>query len=137
MADDPDRRLDYRLVPADGPADSQVLDDLIRLVRQGIATAPKDAPKVGDGAGFRPPEADERRDLGGVEAKIKHRIEQANWDSQTAVEQRAELVAQPDADEKLASEARRAAELVVAAVQRALLRGVRVEVPGEPPAGPT
>ena len=133
MADDPDRMLEYRVVPADAPPDHQVIDDLIRLVRQGITTASDQYPQVPDGSGLRKPCPDEQRDLTPVEAKIKHRIEQASQDSQAAVAERVKLAAQPDADQKLADEARKAAELVVSAVQRALLRGVRVQVPADPP----
>ena len=35
MTPDPARELALTLLPADGPADPQVLDDLIRLIRQG------------------------------------------------------------------------------------------------------
>jgi hypothetical protein len=133
VAGDPDRKLEYRVVPADAPPDHQVLDDLIRLVRQGIATASDKYPQVSDGSGFRTPDPGDQRDLGSVEAKVKHRIEQASQESQAAVAERAKLAARPDSDQKLADEARKAAELVVSAVQRALLRGVRVQVPPDPP----
>jgi hypothetical protein len=137
MTHDPDRKLELRLVAVDSPADPQVLDDLIRLVRQGLATTSKDMPRVGDGPGFRPPTADERNTAADLEAKIKHRIEQ-NPDSHGSLARRAELTSQPDHEQKLADEVRKAAEYVAAAVQRALLRGVAVRVPdAEPPTGDT
>lgn len=134
MADDPDRKLELRLVPADGvPADPQVLDDLIRLVRQGIATASKEYPQVSADTKFREPTEEERRDLSAVEGQIKHRIAQEQGRHEAAVVERAKIAAQPDAEQKLAAEARKAAELVVAAVQRALIQRVRVQVPDDPP----
>jgi len=131
VADDPDRKLEYRLVPADAPPDHQVLDDLIRLVRQGIATASDKYPQVSEGSGFVEPT--DRPDLGQMKIEIIRRIDQASSESRAAVAERAKVAAQPDADQKLAEEARKAAELVVAAVQRALIRGVRVRVPDDPP----
>ncbi|HET6573980.1 MAG TPA: hypothetical protein VFG68_10290 [Fimbriiglobus sp.] len=135
MTHDPDRKLELRLVPADSPADPLVLDDLIRLIRQGLATASKEMPRVGDGPGFRPPTADERNTTADLEAKIKHRIEQ-DPDSHGSIAKRAELTSQPDHEQKLADEMRVAAEYVAAAVQSALLRGAEVRVPDAvPPTG--
>src|SRR5207248_2375582 len=76
MTNDTDRKLELRLVPAESPANPQMLDDLIRLVRQGLATAPKDVPQVGDGPGFRPPTEEERKATADLGGRIKHRIEQ-------------------------------------------------------------
>lgn len=131
MDDDARLKLTFRLVPADGrPADPAVLDDIVRLIRQAVATAPKDAPRVAEPAeGFREPIGDETRDLRGLEARIETRIQQASAASQAAVEKRAELARQPDSREKLADEARVAAERVVAAVQRAVLQRVNVSSP--------
>jgi hypothetical protein len=128
MTHDPDRKLELKLVSAEQPVDSQVLDDLVRLIRQGLATAPKDTPRVGDGSGFRPPAEDERKTAADLEGRIKHRIEQAP-DSHGTLTKRAELTSQPDHEQKLADEMHKAAEYVAAAVQRALLRGVEVRVP--------
>ncbi len=135
MTHEPERRLDLRLVPADAPADSQVLDDIIRLIQQGIVTAPASAPQISVGSEFRQPTPDEQNLVSEVVAPIKHRIEQASQDSQAAVEKRAALAATPGSEQQLADEARRAAEYVVAAVQRAILRGVKVQVPTPPSAG--
>lgn len=134
MPDDASLKLDLRLVPADDrPADPAVLDDIVRLIRQAVATTPRDAPAVGEPVGgFREPTAEETRNLRGLESKIKHRVEQASRESQAAAEKRAETAAQPDAGQKLAEESLRAAERLVAAVRRAILRGVAVRVPDDP-----
>lgn len=139
MADDPARKLELRLVPADGaPPDAQVFDDLVRLIRQGIATAPKQYPQISNGSGFRPPTDEEKRDLSAVEAQIKHRIDDASKASEADVAKRAETAKLPDADQRLADEALAAAQLVVAAVQRALIQGVKVTAPDpdSPPDAP-
>src|SRR5436305_1318722 len=60
MADDPRLKLDLRLGPADGPPDPALLDDLIRLIKQGVASAPKGAPGIADAAGYRKPDEDEQ-----------------------------------------------------------------------------
>ena len=125
MADDARLKLDLRLSPA-GEPDPAVLDDLIRLIRQGVATVPPSAPKVADPGECRPPDPGE---LGGLEQAVRSRIEQASAANQADVARRADLAAKPDAAPQLADEARAAAEQVVAAVQRAVLRGVAVRVP--------
>ncbi|MFO0848525.1 MAG: hypothetical protein U0871_08215 [Gemmataceae bacterium] len=137
MADNPDRKLTFNLVPASSVADPQVLDDLIRLVRQGLALPVTGTPAVATDTPFRSPDQSEARSLSEVEARVKHRIEQASRDSQADVDQRAELAKQPDASDKLAEESRRAAELVVSAVQRLMLHGIRPAVPGEPESAPS
>jgi hypothetical protein len=121
-------KLSLRLAPADDrPADPVVIDDIIRLIKQAVATVPKDSPAVTAPAdGFHPPTGEELREL---DTKTQHRIEQASAASRAAVEQRAETAAQPDGDQKLAAEALAAAERVVSAVQRAVLRNVAVRVP--------
>jgi hypothetical protein len=131
VEDDAKLRLDLRLVPADDrPADPVVLDDIVRLIRQAVVTAPEEAPKVTEPAeGFRQPSADENRDLRSLESRIKNRIEQASAESQAVIEKRAETAKQPDGEPRLKDEALRAAEQVVSAVQRAILRGVAVRVP--------
>lgn len=138
MADEPRLKLELRVGPADSPPDVAVLDDLVRLIRQGVTTAPKAAPQVADGPGFRQPTPDEQRDLRDLTSKVEHRIEQASAASVAAVARRAEVAAQPDGAAKLADESLKAAERVVSAVGRAVLRGVAVRVadatPG-PPAG--
>lgn len=133
MADDAKLKLTFRLVPADGrPADPVVLDDIVRLIRQAVATAPKEAPTVAAPAdGFREPTPDEAQTLRSLEAKIENRIQQASAASQKAVEQRAETALQPDGPEKLAAESLVAAQRVVSAVQRAILQRVAVTAPEE------
>ena len=137
MANEPEIELRLRLVPAEGPADPQVIDDLIRLIRQGVATAPKQFPQISTDAELRDPTDDEKRDLSNVAAQVKHRIEQASEGSQEAVAKRNELAKQPDGEAKLREEALAAAEQVVAAVQRAILQGVLPRVPEDrpPPTG--
>jgi hypothetical protein len=118
-----------QLTPAEGEPDAQLLDDLILLVKQAVATFPKQA----DPPAVRPATDEERPSLIGLESKIKHHIEQASAASRTLVKQRAALAQQPDADAKLAEEARQKAQQVVAAVQRAMMRGVHVRIPDGTP----
>ncbi|HUR54126.1 MAG TPA: hypothetical protein VMZ71_08340 [Gemmataceae bacterium] len=132
MPDVAEKQLDLRLVPAEGPPDPQVLDDIIRLIKQAVVTLPKDAPQLAAEGELRPPTPDEQPEVNAAEAKIKHRIEQASRESQAFVEKRAETAVQPDGEQKLAEESLKAARRVVSAVQRAILRGVAVRVP-EPP----
>ena len=133
MANEPEIELRLRLVPAEGPADPQVIDDLIRLIQQGVATAPKQAPLIATDTELHEPTEDQKRDLSNVVVQVKHRIEQASNDSQEAVAKRNELAKQPDGEAKLREEALAAAEQVVAAVQRAILQGVLPRVPEDHP----
>lgn len=126
-------QLDLRLVPADAPPNPQVLDDIVRLIQQAIATLPKDAPQLVVERPLDSPAAAERTETNAAEAKIKHRIEQASRESQALVEKRAETAALPDGEQKLAEESLKAAQNVVSAIQRAILRGVAVSVPEPPP----
>ncbi len=126
MSEDATRKLDIRLVPAEGEPDAALLDDLVRLIKQGIVTAPKQAPQVITTGEFTAP-ADNSQNA--LETKIKHRIEQASVASEADVAKRAEMAKQPDGEAKLAEEALAAAQGVVAAVQRAIIRGVAVRVP--------
>ncbi len=130
MSDDAKLKLDLRLVPAEGEPDAALLDDLIRLIRQGIVTAPKDVPQANTAGEFHPP-ADNSQNA--LETKIKHRIEQASKASEAEVAKRAEVAKQPDGEAKLAAESLEAARGVVAAVQRAIIRGVAVHVPNPEP----
>lgn len=132
MSDAAERELGLRLVPADAPPDPQVLDDLIRLIKQGNVTAPKDVSRVVVETELRPPTTEEQSEVNAVEAKVKHYIEQASRDSQAAVDKRAETAALPDGEQKLAEESLAAAQAVVAAVQRAMIRGIAVRVPDAP-----
>ena len=131
MADDAKLKLTFRLVPADDRlADPVVLDDIVRLIRQAAATAPKDTPKVTEPAdGFRAPADDEGRDLRGLESRIENRVQQASAASQAAVEKRAQTATQPDGQQQLAEESLLAAQQVVAAIQGARFRAVAVHVP--------
>jgi len=131
MADDARLKLDLRLVPITGTPDPVIFDDIIRLIQQGIVTAPKEAPQITDAPKFQPPEE------GNAEARalisnIRTRIEKASAESQAAVDKRAAIAATPNSEQQLTDEARRAGEYVVAAVQRAILRGVKVRVPDGP-----
>lgn len=131
MADDTQLKLTFRLVPADDrPAVPVVLDDIVRLINQAIATDAKDAPRVADpDDGFREPGPEERRGLRGLESRIENRIQESSAAAQATVEQRAQTASQPDGDQKLADEALAAAERIIAAVHRALLSKVAVRVP--------
>jgi hypothetical protein len=130
VADDAKLKLTFRLVPADDrPADPVVLDDIVRLIRQAAATAPKDVPKVTEPAdGFRAPADDEGRDVRGLESRIENRVQQASAASQGLVERRALTASQLDGQQMLAEQSLEAAERVIAAVQGALFRAVAVRV---------
>ncbi|QJW94290.1 hypothetical protein [Frigoriglobus tundricola] len=126
MSEDAKQKLDLRLVPAEGEPDIALLDDLVRLIKQGVVTAPKQAPQVNTTGEFA---AAPDHSQNALETRIKHRIEQASNASEADVAKRAEIAKQPDGDARLAEEALAAAQNVVAAVQRAILRGIAVRVP--------
>jgi hypothetical protein len=128
MPEDAKQKLDIRLVPAEGEPDAALLDDLVRLIKQGVVTAPKDVPQVSTAGKFVAP-ADKSQIA--LETRIKHRIEQASQTSEADVKKRAEIAAQPDGEQKLAEQSLAAAQNVVAAVQRAIIRGVALHVPEE------
>ncbi|MCE9567597.1 MAG: hypothetical protein K8U57_36820 [Planctomycetes bacterium] len=131
MTEDAKLKLNLRLVPADGtPADPTLLDDLIRLIRQGVVTSPPAVTQANTGGQFRKPPVDDNSQ-NDLEAKVRHDIEQASEASQVAVQKRAETAKQPDGEAKLAAEALEAAREVVAAVQRAIIRGVTVSMPDD------
>jgi hypothetical protein len=126
MPEDAKLKLEIRLRPAEGEPNAALLDDLVRLIQQGIVTAPKGVPQVNTAGKFvAPPDNSQNA----VESKIKHRIEQASEASQADVAKRNEIAKQPDSEQKLAEEALAAAQNVVAAVQRAMMRGIVVQVP--------
>lgn len=129
MIDDSDIKLTLQLTPAEGEPDPQLLDDLIRLVKQAILTSPQQIPSGGD---FESPSESNGKPLLGLESKIKHHIEQASAASRTLVEQRVALAQQPDADAKLAEDSRQKAQQVISAVQRAMMRGINVTIPDSP-----
>ena len=126
MPEDAKQRLDIRLVPAEGEPDAALLDDLVRLIKQGVLTAPKQAPQVSTAGAFTAPPDNSQNAL---EAKVKNRIAQASAASMADVAKRAETANLPDGEAKLAEEALTAAQGVVAAVQRAIIRGITVRVP--------
>jgi hypothetical protein len=126
MAEDAKLKLDVRLVPAEGKPDAALLDDLVRLIRQSVVTAPPQAEQPSTAGNFTAPPDNSQNAL---ETKIKHRIAQASAESQAAVAKRAETAKQPDGEAKLAAEALEAAQQVVSAVQRAIIRGVAIRVP--------
>jgi hypothetical protein len=126
MTEDAKLKLDVKLVPAEGEPDPALFDDLVRLIKQGIATAPKDVPQVITAGEFHTPPDNSQNAL---ETKIKHRIEQASKTSEADVTKRAETAKQPDGEQKLAEESLAAAQNVVAAVQRALIRGIAIRIP--------
>lgn len=132
MPDQAELQLSLRLVPADDqPADPLVLDDIIRLVRQAIATAPRETPTVHEPeGGFREPtEEQDKRALRSLHSKIENRIQEASAASQSEIAKRAEIASQPDGADKLARQSLQAAERLVPAVQRAMLRRVAVRIP--------
>jgi hypothetical protein len=124
MSEEATRKLDIRLVPAEGEPDAALLDDLVRLIKQGILTAPKQAPQVSTAGEFAVPPDNSQNAL---EAKIKNRIAQASAASVADVAKRAETAKLADGEAKLAEEALAAAQGVVTAVQRAVLRGIAVD----------
>ena len=127
MSDEAQIQLTLRLTPADDkPADPFVFDDIVRLIRQAIATAPKQVPTVmAPSEGFRKPTGEDEQHIRGLETRIEHRIEQASAASQAAVEKRLEVGNDPD-------QSLEAAQQVVSAVQRALLRSVVLRLPENP-----
>jgi hypothetical protein len=128
MAELASQKLQMRLTPAEGEPDAALLDDVIRLVKQAVATPPATVSAAATGE-FYPPTDEERKSLTGLESKIKHRIEQASAESRALVTQRAELLQQPDGEQKAREAALIAAQQVVSAVHRAMLRGVVVNTP--------
>jgi hypothetical protein len=126
VPEDAKQKLDIRLVPAEGEPDAALLDDLVRLIKQGVFTAPKQAPQVSTAGAFVAP-ADNSQSA--LENKITSRIDQASRTSEADVAKRAEIAKQPDGEQKLAEESLAAAQNVVAAVQRAIIRGIAVNVP--------
>lgn len=128
MAELASLKLRFRLTPSEGEPDAALLDDLIRLVKQAVATPPTAVIESVSGD-FHPPTDDVRKALAGLDSQIKHRIEQASAESRQLVEQRAALVQQPDGEQKARDGALAAAQQVVSAVHRAMLRGVIVSTP--------
>lgn len=126
MPEDAKLKLDVRLVPVEGEPDPALLDDLVRLIKQGIVTAPHQAPRASTNGEFHVPPDNSQISL---ETRIKHRIAQASVESQAEVAKRAEIAKQPDGEQKLADESLAAAQNVVAAVQRAIIRGIAIRVP--------
>jgi hypothetical protein len=123
-------KLTCRLVPADEqPADPVVFDDIVRLIGQAIATAAKDWPRVSEpAAGFQEPRDDEKRELRSLESKIESRIQESSAASQATIEKRAQTASQPNGPQLLMDQSLDAAQQLVAAVQRAILRNVAVRV---------
>jgi hypothetical protein len=119
MAADARLKLELRLIPTEGEPNAALFDDLIRIIQRGIVTAPKDVPHVIASEEFQLPTGKSQNHL---EANIKHRIEQASADSRKAVEK------QQDDEAKRADESLEVARQGVAAVQRAIIRGVVVQV---------
>lgn len=137
MTHEPAQKLELRLVPADGQKpDYQVFDDIVRLIRQAHATAHRDAARIGRGTDFRTPTEAEAEETARVVSQVQHDIEQASLKSQADVEKRTELAKQPDAADRLAAEARRAAELLVSAIGRALHHGIAICPPESDSAPP-
>jgi hypothetical protein len=127
MAEDARVKLELRFVPTDGqPPNAPLFDDLIRLIRQGIVTVPIGVPQVNVSGEYLPPTDKSQAKL---ETGIKHRIEQTSADSWMVFEKRKEIAAQPDGEAKLAAESLEAAQQVVSAVQRAIIRGIVVQIP--------
>ena len=71
MSEDAKQKLDIRLVPAEGAPDAALFDDLVRLIKQGVLTAPKQAPQVSTTSEFVAPPDNSQNAL---ETKTKHRI---------------------------------------------------------------
>lgn len=124
MSDEAQIQLTLRLTPADDkPADPFVFDDIVRLIRQAVATAPKQVPIVTiPSEGFRKPDGADEQRIRSFETRIEHRIEQASAASQAAVEKRLEVGNDPD-------QSLEAAQQLISAVQRALLQSVVLRLP--------
>jgi hypothetical protein len=125
MTENAKLKLELRLVPTEGEANAALFDDMIRLIKQGIVTAPEGVPQMNTSGEFHPSTDNSQEKLA---TKIRHRIDQATESSRAAVEKRKEVAVQPDGEEKLAAESLEAAEGLISAVQRAIIRGVAVQV---------
>ena len=124
--EDASRKLELRFGPENGKPNSVIFDDIIRLVKQAVATMPNDAPHVATTGTFRKPDDAEAPELQRVEDNIRERIERASAASEAAAKKREETGDQPE-------ESLKAARNVVSAVQRAILRGIAVRVPEPAP----
>jgi hypothetical protein len=125
MAEDAKLKLELRLVPTEGEPNAALFDDLIRLIQQGILTAPQGITQIETSGEFLPPTD---KSLGKLETGIKSRIDQNCTASQSLVEKRKEIAGQLDGEAKLATESLEAAQVVVSAVRRAIIRGIAVQV---------
>src|ERR1700722_4850685 len=125
MTEDAKLKLELRVIPTTGEPDAAVFDDLIRLIQQGILTAPKGVTQVSNSGEFIPP-ADKSQSK--LETVIRHRIEQTSAESRTAFEKRKEIETRPESEAKMVTESLEAAQGVVSAVQRAMIRGIAVQV---------
>jgi len=127
MADDAELMVELKLVPMEQPADSLVLDDIVCLIRQAIATAPENAPKVATPIqGFRDFTDECRATLLDFESRTVERIREASTNSRLAVESRKLRVDLPGAKQMLAEDSLTAAANLVSAVQGAIYRRVSV-----------
>jgi len=128
VTNDAELKLTLRLVPVDGqPADPVVLNDIILLIRQAVATAPKDAPKISEPThGFRSTSQAEKPALQALESRVESRVQEASAKSRATVTERELTANLPDGSQKLAEASRAAAENLVSAVQGALCRRVVV-----------
>lgn len=104
------RKIELRFGPENGQPNAAILDDIIRLIKQAVATMPADAPHVATTGTFRKPDAADAPDLHRVETNVRERIERASEASRATAEKRAETGDQPD-------ESLKAARRVVSAVQ--------------------
>ena len=127
MSDEAQIQLTLRFMPVDDkPADPLVFDDIVRLIRQAVLTAPKQVPTVkAPSEGFHKPRGEDEQRIRGLETRIKHRIEQATAASQAAVEKRLEVGDEPN-------QSLEAAQQLISAVQRALLQSVVLRLPESP-----
>lgn len=136
MTHDAAQKLELRLVPADGAKpDYQVFDDIVRLIRQAHAVTSPQVARVTAAGEFRRPDGEETQEARELVSQVQHDIEQASENSQADVAKRAEVAQHPDAANQVATQARLAAEQLLSAVGRALIRGVDVHAPdaGPPP----
>jgi hypothetical protein len=129
MPDVAAHKFEIRLAPTEGEADPVLIDDILRLIRQAIATASPQVEVPAMNGEFTKPDEEEQQSLRQLDSSIKHRIEQASAESRTLVEARAAKAAQPVSEAEIAEESIDAAANLVSAVQRAMIRGLRITVP--------
>jgi len=123
------QKFEIRLAPKEGEPDALVFDDIIRLIQQAVVTASPQIKVPSIRGEFVRSSEENQPSVRQLDSSIKHRIEQASADSRKLVEAREEIAQQPNSEPQLAQESLDAAANLIAAVQRAMIRGLRISIP--------